>query len=315
MAGPMRVVFAGTPAFAVPCLKALLAMPEVDVVGVVSQPDRRAGRGMRLTPSPVKQAARAAGLEVLTPERLRGDDAALEWLRGKSPDMLVVVAFGMLLPVAWLDAPCIAPVNVHASLLPRWRGAAPIERALLAGDAETGVSIMHMEQGLDTGGVYARRSLPIRPDATGQSLREALARLGAELLASTLPRIAAGELRPQAQDDALATYAARIANDERVIDWNGSAARVDRVVRCFAPRPGARTKLSGHWLKVLRGRPLDAPPVAAPGSIHVEGDRLLADCGEGRYELLEVQPEGKQAMRAADFLRGRGPGNARRFGD
>lgn len=164
---PMRVVFAGTPAFSVPCLEALLNAADVEVVGVVSQPDRPAGRGMRLTPSPVKQAALDAGFDVITPERLRGDAAALNWLKERQPDVLVVVAFGMILPVEWLETPRIAPLNVHASLLPRWRGAAPIERALLAGDAETGVCIMHMEQGLDTGGVYAVRHLPITFSTTG----------------------------------------------------------------------------------------------------------------------------------------------------
>ncbi|MDQ6971791.1 MAG: methionyl-tRNA formyltransferase, partial [Mariprofundaceae bacterium] len=182
----MRVVFAGTPAFSVPCLKALLATPGVELVGAVSQPDRRSGRGMRMTPSPVKQAALDAGIPVLSSERLRDNPEALAWLQQGQPDVLVVVAFGMILPLEWLQTPRIAPVNVHASLLPRWRGAAPIERALLAGDAQTGVSIMHMEEGLDTGGVYAAQQLPIGPQSTGAQLWGELSSLGAKLLVGSL---------------------------------------------------------------------------------------------------------------------------------
>ncbi len=299
-----RIVFAGTPAFAVPSLRALLEAPGLDVVGVVSQPDRPAGRGMRLAPSPVKQLALEAGLEVLTPERLRGNDQALDWLHGLKPDLLVVVAFGMLLPRAWLDAPRVAPVNAHASLLPRWRGAAPIERALLAGDAETGVSIMRMEEGLDTGGVYAMRRMPLDARITGAMLREALAEMSAGLLVETLPGIVDGSLVPQPQDETRATYAAKLTAADRVPDWTQSARAVDRVVRCFAPRPGARARLDGRWLKLLAGRVLDDVPKDAPGSVHGGDGRLIVDCGEGRYELTEVQPEGRKPMAAADFLRG-----------
>ncbi len=300
----LRVVFAGTPAFAVPSLQALLDAPDMDVVGVVSQPDRPAGRGMRLTPSPVRQAATEAGLEVITPARLRGNDEALAWLREKRPDVLVVVAFGMLLPQGWLDAPRLAPVNAHASLLPRWRGAAPIERALLAGDQETGVSIMRMEAGLDTGPVWARRRVPIGEDVTGESLRQALARMSAELLVETLPAIAAGTLNPEPQDDALATYAPKLTARDRVPDWSQPARAVDRVVRCFAPKPGARARLAGRWLKLLEGRPLPEKPASAPGAIHAANGRMIVDCGEGRYEVRMVQPEGKKPMPADAFLRG-----------
>jgi len=300
----LRVVFAGTPAFAVPSLMALLDAPGMDVVGVVSQPDRPAGRGMRLTPSPVRQAAAEAGLEVITPARLRGNDEALAWLREKRPDVLVVVAFGMLLPQTWLDAPQLAPVNAHASLLPRWRGAAPIERALLAGDRETGVSIMRMEAGLDTGPVWTRRRLPIGEDATGESLRQALARMSADLLVETLPAIAVGTLNPEPQDDAQATYAPKLTARDRVPDWSRPAPAVDRVVRCFAPRPGARARLAGRWLKLLEGRPLPDSPASAPGAIHAVDGRMIVDCGEGRYELRMVQPEGKKPMSAEAFLRG-----------
>ncbi|MBN4073626.1 methionyl-tRNA formyltransferase, partial [Mariprofundus ferrooxydans] len=214
----MRIVFAGTPGFSVPCLTALLEADDIDVVGVVSQPDRKSGRGMKLTPSAVKQAALDAGIDVITPEKLRDNDEALTWLESKQADILVVVAFGMILPKTWLDAPSIAAVNVHASLLPRWRGAAPIERALLAGDKQTGVCIMQMEEGLDTGGVYARTILPISNQTTGSELWFKLSPMGAELLIDTLPAIATGLLpAPQTADGQ--TYAKKISNDERIIDW------------------------------------------------------------------------------------------------
>jgi len=300
----MRVIFAGTPAFSVPCLEALLHAPDVEVVGVVSQPDRPAGRGMRLSPSPVKQAAIDAGIDVITPQRLRGDSEALNWLQERQADLLVVVAFGMILPVEWLEAPRIAPLNVHASLLPRWRGAAPIERALLAADSETGVCIMHMEQGLDTGGVYAVNSLPIGPSTTGPSLWSDLSGMGAELLIGSLPGIADGSLQPVLQDEAQTTYAAKLTNEERIIDWTADAAQVDRQVRCFSPRPGARTKLDGKWLKIIRGELVAGETTLEPGS--VTSSELSIACGNGTmYRLLEVQPEGKKAMAAADFLRGR----------
>lgn len=300
----LRVVFAGTPAFSVPCLEALLAMSGVTLAGVVSQPDRRAGRGMKLTPSPVKQAALDAGIEVITPERLKGDDEALAWLQARRPDVLVVVAFGMILPVAWLDTPTVAPVNVHASLLPRWRGAAPIERALLAGDAETGVCIMHMEQGLDTGGVYARRSLPITGSTTGGELWEALSNLGGLLLAETLPHIASGALQPIPQPEQGVTYAAKIGAEDRQIDWAQDAAAVDRQVRCFAPRPGARTRFGDRWLKLLTGEPLSGTTNQPAGTVLAAGDGIDVACGDGVYRIFSVQPEGKGPMASADFLRG-----------
>jgi len=309
----VRVVFAGTPGFSVPCLDALLNASGVEVVGVVSQPDRPAGRGMKLTPSPVKQAALDAGIEVITPQRLRGDADALHWLQDRKPDVLVVVAFGMILPVEWLQAASIAPLNVHASLLPRWRGAAPIERAFLAGDEETGVCIMHMEQGLDTGGVYAMRRMPIGSKATGAFLWSELSRMGSELLVESLSGIASGEMQAVPQDDALATYAAKLTNEERVIDWTADAAQVDRQVRCFSPRPGARTLLDGKWLKIIDGELVDGCTSLAPGS--VASDSLVIACGGGsQYRLLQVQPEGKKAMSAGDFLRGRPLGSGDHLG-
>lgn len=300
----MRIVFAGTPGFSVPCLRALLDAADMEVVGVVSQPDRRAGRGMRLTPSPMKQAAVKAGIDVITPERLRHDSQALAWLESKHADVLVVVAFGMILPESWLVSPAIAPINVHASLLPRWRGAAPIERALLAGDTETGVSIMHMEKGLDTGGVYAVRRIPVEHETTGAQLWASLSNLGAGLLVEVLPDIASGALRPVPQDDAQATYASKIENSERIIDWNHSADLIDRHVRCFSPKPGARTRLHGKWIRIILGMSLPGRTTEQPGMLTGDGGLDVA-CGGGTlYRILEVQPEGKKVMPVEAFLRG-----------
>ncbi len=302
----MRIVFAATPGFSVPCLEALLAHEDMEVVGVVSQPDRKSGRGMKLTPSPVKKAALAAGIDVLTPTTLNDNAEALQWLQEKRADFLVVVAFGMLLPKSWLDAPSIAPINVHASLLPRWRGAAPIERALLAGDAETGVCVMHMEEGLDTGGIYAHKRIPITGQTCGHDLWFALSPLGAELLVQTLPKIAQG-LRCVAQDATGMTYASKLTAEERVLDWTQTAAQVDAVVRCFAPKPGARTRWQGKWLKVLHGEVLDTTTSQEAASVLQLGDALDVACGDGSvYRIHEVQMEGKKAMPAKDFLRGAG---------
>ena len=301
---PLRVVFAGTPAFSLPCLEALLDRPDVEVVGVVSQPDRPAGRGMKLTASPIKQMAQAAGIDVITPDSLKDNPEALAWLQGKAPDVLVVVAFGMILPKAWLDAPRVAPINVHASLLPRWRGAAPIERALLAGDTETGVCIMHMEEGLDTGGIYASRKIPITAMTTGGELWTALSQLGGTLLAEVLPDIAAGRLKAAWQPEEGVTYAAKLGAADRAITWTQSAAVVDRQVRCFAPKPGARTMLAGKWLKVLAGEAVDASVAKPAGTVLAVGDGIDVACGDGVYRIRRVQPEGKGAMDVADFLRG-----------
>ena len=300
----MRIVFAGTPGFSVPCLAALIEADGMDVVGVVSQPDRKSGRGMKLKPSAVKQAALDAGIDVITPEKLRDNDVALAWLASKQADILVVVAFGMILPKSWLDAVTIAPVNVHASLLPRWRGAAPIERALLAGDSETGVCIMQMEEGLDTGGVYARQVLPITDQTTGSELWFKLAPMGATLLIETLPKVAAG-LTPEPQIKDGITYAKKITNNERIIDWHQTASEIDRLVRCFSPRPGVRTKCKGKWLKLIAGAVLPDTGHGEEGSVVATDTGLDISCANAPvYRITTLQPEGKKAMPATDFLRG-----------
>jgi methionyl-tRNA formyltransferase len=305
----IKVVFAGTPAFSVGCLNALIEADGVEVVGVVSQPDRKSGRGMRLTPSLVKQAALDAGVDLITPESLRDNGEALAWLKSKEADLLVVVAFGMILPKSWLDAPKVAPINVHASLLPRWRGAAPIERSLLAGDAETGVSIMQMEEGLDTGGVYAETRIPIRHETTGSELWFALADMGAKLLIESLPGIVSGALTPEPQDESKVTYAKKLTSEERIIDWSQSAASIDRTVRCFSPRPGARTMFRGKWLKIIRGEVVNGSTNLDAGTV-VDDKHLDIACGADSsgsasiYRMLELQPEGKKVMDADAFLHG-----------
>ena len=301
----IKVVFAGTPAFSVGCLNALLAAADVEVVGVVSQPDRKSGRGMKLTPSPVKKAALAAGIDVITPEKLRDNEEALSWLKEKDCDVLVVVAFGMILPVSWLEAPKVSPINVHASLLPRWRGAAPIERALLAGDSETGVCIMQMEEGLDTGSIYLEKRIPITKTSTGQSLWTDLEALGAEALLESLPKIVSGDLQPKPQDESGVTYAKKIFNEERIIDWTMDADVIERLARCFTPKPGVRTIHQGKMLKIIAGEVLDGSCAKPAGTVLDVKQGLDVCCGNGQvYRIAQIQPEGKKAMNAADFLRG-----------
>ncbi len=301
----IKVVFAGTPAFSVGCLDALMAADEVDVVGVVSQPDRKSGRGMKLTPSPVKKAALAAGIDVITPEKLRDNDEALQWLKEKDCDVLVVVAFGMILPVSWLKTPKVAPINVHASLLPRWRGAAPIERALLAGDSETGVCIMQMEEGLDTGGIYLEKRIPITPESTGHALWSELEILGAQALIESLPKIVSGELQAKPQDEDGVTYAKKITNDERVVDWTLDAEYIERLVRCFTPKPGVRTSYQGKMLKIIAGEVLSGSKQQSVGVVVDVKQGLDVSCVNGQiYRITQIQPEGKKAMNAADYLRG-----------
>jgi len=300
----MRIVFAATPALALPVFESLLHMPSAEIVGIVTQPDRKAGRGMRLVPSPVKKAALDAGIEVIAPGSLRENKDALVWLRSRKPDVLVVVAFGVLLPKSWLDAPRHGAVNVHASLLPRWRGAAPIERAILAGDLETGVCIMHMDEGLDTGRIYAEARVPIGAETTAGELRENLMSEGAALLVITLPGIVDGSLACQPQSRDGVTYASKLSACDRDIDWSQNAQQIDRCVRAFAPVPGARSQLTGKWLKVLSGKPFGMKHKLQPGEVSLKSGNLDVGCGQGMFRILRLQPEGKKPMDTADFLRG-----------
>ena len=297
-----NIVFMGTPAFAVPTLQALTE--RYPIVGVVTQPNRPAGRGKHLVESPVKQFARRAGLPIIQPQTLRAREPdALAQLAAWSPDLIVVVAFGQILKPAVLDLPPQGCVNVHASLLPRHRGAAPIPAALLAGDAETGVTIMRMDVGLDTGPVLAQRVEPIQPDDTTRTLTDRLARMGAELLIEILPDYLAGKLTPQPQDGSRATYAPQLKKGDGHLDFTHPAAELERRVRAFTPWPGAFALWQGQPVKILRAAVADQVP-GLPGQVAAHDRGPVIICGSGGLLLLEVQPPGKRPMPAADFARG-----------
>jgi methionyl-tRNA formyltransferase len=301
----LRVAFAGTPEFALPALAALRQHHEI--VGVLTQPDRPSGRGRRLTSSPVKDAAIAAGLPLAQPLTLK-DDAACVELASWRPEVLVVVAYGLLVPLAVLSLPRLGCINLHASLLPRWRGAAPVERAILAGDASTGVSIMQLDTGLDTGPVLLARRIPISRTDTGGSLRAELAVIGAEALIETLPGVAAGTLiaHPQAREGV--TYAARIEKAEARIDFGRDALEIERQVRAFNPEPVAETRLDGEQLRIFAARALDefenepAPKNTDHGAIiSVQDGSMIVQCGRGRLAVTEVQRPGRRPVSVRDL--------------
>ena len=299
----LRVVFGGTPDFAAHHLDALIAAG-CQLVGVFTQPDRPAGRGKKLTPSPVKELALAHGLPVFQPASLKDPDAQ-RLLTDLAPDLFVVVAYGLLLPRAVLDIPRHGCINVHASLLPRWRGAAPIQRAIEAGDSLTGITIMGMDVGLDTGDMLRKVSCPIAADDTGGSLHDKLAALGPPALLATIADIARGETHPEKQDDSLATYAAKISKQEAEIDWRGDAIVIDRRIRAFNPFPVAYTLLAGEPLRIWRAAPVTTEHSAAPGTLlAVDDDSVTLACGHGALRLLEVQLPGKKRMPMAELLRG-----------
>ena len=292
----MRLVFLGTPADAAPFLQALVAAGH-DVALVVTQPDRRRSRGSGVDPSPVKVAAEALGVPVRTPERAR---EIVDEVAASGALLGVVIAFGQLLPPALLDALPDGFVNVHFSLLPRWRGAAPVERAILAGDHETGVCVMALEAGLDTGPVYACRVTPVADDETAGELRTRLVALGTELLLETLPRVPTTDPVPQTGEP---TYAAKLTVEEFALDWTRPPDEVVRLVRAGNPRPGAWTTDGGRRLKVWRARAVpDDVAGARPGTVLPGG---LVATGDGAVELVEVQPAGRPAMAATAWLAGR----------
>jgi methionyl-tRNA formyltransferase len=296
----MRLIFAGTPPFAATALDAL-ADAGHDVVLVLTQPDRPAGRGMKLVPSAVKQAALARGLPVSQPASLKTPEAQAE-LAALHPDVMVVAAYGLILPQAVLDLPRRGCLNIHASLLPRWRGAAPIQRAMLAGDTETGITIMQMDAGLDTGAMLTKTMVPIRPDDTAGSLHDALAAAGAQAIVAALARLDA--LTPQVQDAREATYAAKLSKDEAQLDWTQPAETLARAVRAYNPVPGAWTRVEDAPVKIWAADAVDGAGV--PGEILVaQGAALHVACGTGALALTEVQPAGGKRMAIAAYLAGR----------
>ena len=291
----MRLAFMGSPGFAVPALRALHAAGH-DIVAVYCQPPRPVGRGHRIHKCPVHEAAEALGLTVRTPERLRRDDAERAYFRALDLDAAVVAAYGQILPADMLVAPRRGCINIHASLLPRWRGAAPIHAAILAGDAQTGVTIMQMDEGLDTGATLLAEAVPIGPEDTTVDLLDRLADLGAALVIKVLD----GNFPPVPQPEGGVTYAPKLSKADAEIDWSASAAVILRRIRAFRPWPGTETRLDGEVLKIIRAKP--AAGQGEPGT--VLDDRLAIACGDAAIRPTLVQRAGRAAMPAEAFLRG-----------
>ncbi len=296
----VRTVFMGSPEFALPVLDHLVK--EVEVVGVVTQPDRPAGRGQTLTPPPVKTLAHELGLPVIQPKRLR-ETEAMEQLHAWQPDLIVVAAFGQILRPEVLDLPKFGCINVHASLLPRWRGAAPIQAAILHGDPETGVSIMLMDPGIDTGPILSQQAIPILPTDTAASLSERLAMTGADLLSETLPRYLRCEIQPRPQPEEGATYAPMLKKEDGLLNFGETAQELERRVRAFNPWPGAYTPINGQVLKILRAHAVPSEQMAPEKQI-VYGKMPALAGGRDLLVLDEVQPAGKKPMPGEVFLRG-----------
>ena len=296
-----RLIFAGSPEFAVPSAQSVLAAG-YPLAAVYTRPDRPSGRGRQLHPNPIKAWAQSAGIPVLQPFTLR-DPAVQAELAALTPDLLIVAAYGLILPPAVLAIPRLGCVNVHASLLPRWRGAAPIQRALLAGDVESGVCIMGMEAGLDTGPVFARAVCPIAVGMTGGELHDRLAVLGAETLRNALPDVLAGRLTSQPQDPTQATYAAKLDKAEAELDWSRSALELERQVLAFNPWPVAQTRLEQQTLRIWRARAEPESSTAPPGTVLREsGDGIAVAAGSGVLRLTEVQLPGGRPLPGAAFL-------------
>ncbi|HEX4052423.1 MAG TPA: methionyl-tRNA formyltransferase [Steroidobacteraceae bacterium] len=318
----LRVAFAGTPQFALPTLRALAGSGHT-LVGVLTQPDRPAGRGRRLQPSPVKQLALELGVQIDQPERL-DTPAQREALTHWRADLLVVIAYGVLLPPEALALPRLGCVNLHASLLPRWRGAAPIQRAILAGDTDSGVTLMQMDAGLDTGAMLASVRVPIAARTTAAELSQSLAEAAARLLSDELAALEEGRLAAQAQPVLGATYAPKLDKQLAQIDWGAAAVQIDRQVRAFNPWPVAHTQWEGQTLRIWRAEPADAarlqaalerlPAIATavPGTVlAVHGSQLLVQCGEGALALDQVQLPGRRVVSAREFAAGSDPVGAR----
>ena len=301
MSEPLNVIFAGTPDFAARALEALLTTDH-RLAAVYTQPDRPAGRGRKVQFSPVKQLALDHGIEVRQPKTLQ-DAGAQRELAELGADLMVVVAYGLLLPQAVLDAPRLGCINIHASLLPRWRGAAPIQRAILAGDRETGVTIMQMEAGLDTGPMLTVMKTPILEGETGGSLHDRLAELGAQALLASLPGLTDGSLAAEPQDDASANYAGKLDKQEARIDWSQSAEQIDRQVRAFNPWPVAQCLYGEKVMRIWSSEVAAGGERGSPGQIVQTGKSFIdVAAGDGVLRISELQMPGKRAMSAGDFL-------------
>lgn len=295
-----RIVFAGTPEFAVPSLS-LLGRTSADVAAVLTQPDRPAGRGRRLTASPIKRLATELGIPVYQPSTLRHWTTELSAL---NPDLVVVAAYGLLLPVDFLNVPRLGCINVHASLLPRWRGAAPVQRAIEAGDTTTGISLMQMDQGLDTGDILAQAEIPISPEETGGSLHDKLANLGAEVLGDSLPTLEALQRSARQQSTQGLTYARKVEKSESRIDWEAPAAEIERRIRAFNPWPSCHAIHEEERIIIRRAAVTKSSRKAKPGTIWVSENHIEVSTGAGGLRLLEVQTPGRKPLPAAEFLNG-----------
>lgn len=301
MPQPLKVIFAGTPDFAASSLSAVLNSHH-QVVSVYTQPDRKAGRGKKVTMSPVKELAQEHHIPVEQPLNFKSEES-LNRLASYQADVMVVVAYGLLLPQKVLDTPKLGCINVHGSLLPRWRGAAPIQRAIQAGDKETGITIMQMEAGLDTGPMLMTSSTPISEQDTGASLHDRLAEMGAKLLVKALDDIADNKLQATVQDDQLATYAHKLNKEEAQIDWQKSAQELDRTIRAFNSWPVAYSQLDTNTVRVWQANIVDHSTDAKPGTIlQADGNGILVSCGEGCLLLTKLQLPGSRAMSVKDLL-------------
>ncbi|MBP0116912.1 MAG: methionyl-tRNA formyltransferase [Candidatus Nitrotoga sp.] len=302
MNSPLKIIFAGTPSFAATALAALL-MQRFSVVAVLTQPDRPAGRGMQLTASPIKQLALAHNLPVLQPTSLRSAETQQE-LAGFSADVMVVAAYGLILPLALLQLPRYGCLNIHASLLPRWRGAAPIQRAILAGDDQTGVTIMQMDAGLDTGNMLLNKSCSIASHDTAQTLHEKLALLGSEAIVETLHLLEQGRLKPTPQDDDKATYATKLNKEEASIHWSDSATQVLRAVRAYNPSPIARAVLESTPIKIWKASPRYDLSGEAGVVLSIEKNGIIVACGQGALCLEVLQRQNARVLPAMEFMQG-----------
>jgi len=297
----MKIVFAGTPEFARPVLRVLLDSSH-EVVAVYTRPDRPSGRGQRVKESPVKRLACRLALPICQPETFR-DSRVQATLAAFRADLMVVVAYGLILPPAVLAMPRLGCINVHASLLPRWRGAAPIQRAILAGDRETGVCLMQMDSGLDTGPVLASAACLIEPDDTGGRLHDRLSVMGAQLLKENLERIVRGELKPQVQDDSQASYAVKLEKAEALIDWTLSAEQVARRIRAYNPWPVAETRYAGRQFRIWEAQPVSMTTEQPPGTVLFAGKAGIdVACGTGVLRILMVQLAGARQVSSIDFI-------------
>jgi methionyl-tRNA formyltransferase len=303
MASPWRIIFFGTPNFAIPTLRHLLQGPD-EVIAVVTQPDREKGRGRKVIPSPVKELCLQHGLTLLQPEKVR-EEAFQEKMKSLQPELFVVVAYGQILPKSLLKIPKHGAVNVHASLLPKYRGAAPIPWAILKGERLTGVTTMMMDEGMDTGDILLQTEIPISEEETGETLHDRLTLLGAQLLLETVKGIKAGNIHPIPQDHSKATYAPPLKKEDGRIDWSKEAKEIDRQVRAFNPWPGAFTEWSGQLLKIYRGEVRGKKSIGKAGVVALVGlDFIEVETGKDFFLIKEVQLEGKRRMNMREFLAG-----------